>query len=28
MSKTDHLGLDSRARVMVQIQNGRWLLQN
>ena len=22
MSKTDHLGLDSRARVMVQIQNG------
>ena len=28
MSKTDHLGLDFRARVMVQIQNGRWVLQN
>lgn len=28
MSKTDHLGLDSRARVMVQIQNGKWVLQN
>ena len=27
MSATDHLGLDSRARVMVQIQNGRWVLQ-
>ena len=27
-SKTDHLGLDSRARVMVQIQNGKWVLQN
>ncbi len=27
MSKTDHLGLDSRARVMVQIQNGKWVLQ-
>jgi len=27
MSKTDHLGLDARARVMVQIQNGRWVLQ-
>ena len=27
MSKTDHLGLDARARVMVQIQNGKWLLQ-
>jgi branched-chain amino acid transport system substrate-binding protein len=28
MSKTDHLGLDSRARVMVQIQNGKWVLQD
>jgi branched-chain amino acid transport system substrate-binding protein len=28
MSKTDHLGLDARARVMTQIQNGRWVLQN
>jgi branched-chain amino acid transport system substrate-binding protein len=27
MSKTDHLGLDSRARVMTQIQNGKWVLQ-
>jgi branched-chain amino acid transport system substrate-binding protein len=27
MSKTDHLGLDSRARVMVQIVNGKWVLQ-
>src|SRR5439155_21943384 len=27
MSKTDHLGLDSPARVMVQIQNGKWVLQ-
>jgi branched-chain amino acid transport system substrate-binding protein len=27
MSKTDHLGLDSRARVMVRIENGRWVLQ-
>jgi branched-chain amino acid transport system substrate-binding protein len=27
MSKTDHLGLDSRARVMVQIRNGKWVLQ-
>jgi branched-chain amino acid transport system substrate-binding protein len=27
MSKTDHLGLDSRARVMVQIQGGKWVLQ-
>ena len=27
MTKTDHLGLDSRARVMVQIQNGKWVLQ-
>ena len=24
---TDHLGLDSRARVMVRIQNGKWVLQ-
>jgi len=28
MSKTDHLGLDSRARVMVQIKDGKWVLQN
>jgi branched-chain amino acid transport system substrate-binding protein len=28
MSKTDHLGLDARARVMVKIQNGAWALQN
>ncbi len=28
MSKTDHLGLDARARVMVQIRNGKWVLQN
>src|SRR5438876_7888542 len=28
MSKTDHLGLDSRARVMVRIQNGKWVLQD
>jgi branched-chain amino acid transport system substrate-binding protein len=27
MSKTDHLGLDSRARVMVQIKDGKWVLQ-
>ena len=27
MSPTDHLGLDTRARVMVQIQNGGWVLQ-
>ena len=27
MSKTDHLGLDSRARVMVQIKDGKWALQ-
>jgi branched-chain amino acid transport system substrate-binding protein len=27
MSKTDHLGLDSRARVMVRIENGKWALQ-
>lgn len=27
MSKTDHLGLDARARVMTQIQNGKWVLQ-
>jgi len=26
MSPTDHLGLDQRARVMVQIQNGGWKL--
>jgi len=27
MSKTDHLGLDSRARVMVQVNDGKWVLQ-
>jgi branched-chain amino acid transport system substrate-binding protein len=27
MSKTDHLGLDARARVMTRIQNGKWTLQ-
>jgi branched-chain amino acid transport system substrate-binding protein len=27
MSKTDHLGLDARARVMVQVRNGKWVLQ-
>lgn len=26
MSKTDHLGLDQRARVMVKIDQGKWLL--
>ncbi|MDE1142305.1 ABC transporter substrate-binding protein [Paraburkholderia tropica] len=27
MSTTDHLGLDARARVMVEIENGRWVWQ-
>jgi branched-chain amino acid transport system substrate-binding protein len=27
MSRTDHLGLDARARVMTRIQNGKWVLQ-
>ncbi|PXX45006.1 ABC transporter substrate-binding protein [Undibacterium pigrum] len=27
MSKTDHLGLDQRARVMVQIKGGKWVYQ-
>jgi branched-chain amino acid transport system substrate-binding protein len=27
MSPTDHLGLDQRARVMVEINNGKWLYQ-
>ncbi|HET9749646.1 MAG TPA: ABC transporter substrate-binding protein [Casimicrobiaceae bacterium] len=27
MSNTDHLGLDSRARVMVRIEGGKWALQ-
>jgi len=27
MSKTDHLGLDSWARVMTRIENGKWVLQ-
>lgn len=26
MSAQDHLGLDQRARVMVQIENGGWKL--
>jgi branched-chain amino acid transport system substrate-binding protein len=28
MTKTDHLGLDRRARVMVQIRDGKWVLLN
>ncbi len=27
MAKTDHLGLDARARVMTRIQGGKWVLQ-
>lgn len=27
MSKSDHLGLDSRARVMVRVEHGKWSLQ-
>ena len=27
MSKSDHLGLDQRARVMVQIKGGKWVYQ-
>ena len=27
MSPTDHLGLDARARVMVRIEGGKWVLQ-
>ena len=27
MSKTDHAGLDTRGRVMVMIQDGKWVLQ-
>ena len=27
MSKTDHRGLDARARVMTRIENGKWTLQ-
>jgi branched-chain amino acid transport system substrate-binding protein len=27
MSATDHLGLDQRARVMVEIRNGKWVYQ-
>ena len=27
MSKTDHAGLDQRGRVMVMIDNGKWVLQ-
>ena len=27
MSKSDHLGLDARARVMVRIEGGKWMLQ-
>lgn len=26
LSRTDHLGLDARSRVMVQVQNGTWKL--
>ena len=28
MTKTDHLGLDRRAWVMVQVKDGKWVLQN
>jgi len=28
MSKADHLGLDARARVLVHIKDGKWVLQN
>jgi branched-chain amino acid transport system substrate-binding protein len=27
MSATDHLGLDQRARVMVEIKNAKWVYQ-
>ena len=27
MTKTDHLGLDARARVMTRIENGKWVLR-
>jgi len=27
MSPSDHNGLDNRARVMVKIDNGKWVLQ-
>jgi branched-chain amino acid transport system substrate-binding protein len=27
MTRNDHLGLDQRARVMVQIKNGAWHYQ-
>jgi branched-chain amino acid transport system substrate-binding protein len=27
MSAGDHLGLDQRARVMVEIRNGKWVYQ-
>jgi branched-chain amino acid transport system substrate-binding protein len=27
MSATDHLGLDLRARVMVKIAGGKWMLE-
>jgi branched-chain amino acid transport system substrate-binding protein len=27
MTPTDHLGMDQRARVMVQIVDGKWKLQ-
>ncbi|NMM27330.1 MAG: hypothetical protein HHJ12_08595 [Glaciimonas sp.] len=26
MSKTDHAGLDHRARLMVKVENGKWIL--
>jgi branched-chain amino acid transport system substrate-binding protein len=28
MSATDHLGLDQRARVMVEIRNAKWVYQS
>ena len=27
MSASDHLGLDQRAAVMIQIRDGKWILQ-
>lgn len=28
MNAKDHLGLDQRSRVMVEIKDGKWVLQN
>ena len=28
MNAKDHLGLDQRSRVMVEIKDGKWKLQN